>query len=363
MTIFNPQHRYNALPNLPPKEDLETKKILKKCIEARSSLAELNTSGQLLPNQSILINTLPLLEAKDSSEIENIVTTTDRLFQFSNATDNLADPATKEALRYRTALYEGFKSLGERPLCAATAVQVCSVIKNIEMEVRRLPGTALKNDATGEVIYTPPDGENLLRNLLSNWETFLHENAELDPLIRMAVGHYQFEAIHPFSDGNGRTGRILNILYLIQGGVLSIPILYLSRYIIRNKSDYYRLLNSVTTNGEWESWVLYMLDAVQQTAKWTTSKIAAIRHSMSTITVQVKEKLPGIYSRELIEIIFSQPYSRIGTLVEADIGTRQTSSQYLKQLVEIGILREISVGREKFFVNLQLMDLLQSQTS
>jgi Fic family protein len=202
---FDPKKPYNELPSLPPRVDIESKAILKACIEARSALGGLKIAGDLIPNQGVLINTIPLLEAQASSEIENIVTTTDRLFQYANDVDGGADSATKEALRYRTALYSGYQHLSERPLTTATAVEVCRTIKGIDLDIRKTPGTALINDATGEVIYTPPEGEALLREKLSDWEKFIHEAEEFDPLIRMAVMHYQFEAIHPFNDGNGRT--------------------------------------------------------------------------------------------------------------------------------------------------------------
>ncbi|MDP2096490.1 MAG: Fic/DOC family N-terminal domain-containing protein, partial [Hydrogenophaga sp.] len=242
---WHPEQPHNQLSALPPAHELESRAVLKACIEARAALAELKQAAELIPNQAMLINTIPLLEAKDSSEIENIVTTTDQLFQYAQGHDN-ADPATKEALRYRTALHQGFQSLKSRPLCTATAVEVCRTLKGVDMDIRRTPGTQLANDRTGEVVYTPPEGEARLRDMLANWERFLHNQTELDPLIRMAVGHYQFEAIHPFTDGNGRTGRVLNILYLIQEELLNLPILYLSRHVIAHKADYYRLLLSVT---------------------------------------------------------------------------------------------------------------------
>ena len=249
---WRPELPHNQLPTLPPARELESHAVLKACIEARAALAELKQAAELIPNQAMLINTIPLLEAKDSSEIENIVTTTDQLFQYAQSPaqgqDN-ADPATKEALRYRTALHRGYQSLKDRPLCTATAVDVCRTLKGVDMDIRRTPGTQLINDRTGEVIYTPPEGEARLRDMLANWERFLHNQTELDPLIRMAVGHYQFEAIHPFTDGNGRTGRVLNILYLIQEELLNLPILYLSRHVIAHKADYYHLLLSVTQHG------------------------------------------------------------------------------------------------------------------
>lgn len=356
-TRWRPDQPYNSLPLLPPVAELETKVILKQCITARAALAELKQAAELIPNPGMLINTLPLLEARASSEIENIVTTTDKLFQHVQA-DEQADPATKEALRYRRALLEGHQSLKARPLSTRTAETVCSQIKGARMSVRRVPGTALANEATGAVIYTPPVGEAAIRGLLANWERFLHNEQQLDPLIRMAVAHYQFEAIHPFTDGNGRTGRVLNSLFLIEQGLLTLPILYLSRYIIAHKADYYRLLLDVTRERAWEPWLLYMLKGVQETAVWTTAKIAAIRGLASHTTEHVRNKLPKIYSRELVDVIFEQPYCRIGNLGEAGIAKRQSASRYLKELAAIGVLREQQIGKEKLFIHPKLMQLL-----
>jgi Fic family protein len=354
---FDPRRSYNDLPPLPPPVELETSTVLKACISARAALAELKQAGELLPNQGLLINTLPLLEAKDSSEIENIVTTTDKLFQFANE-HSQADPATKEALRYRTALYQGFISLKSRPLSTSTAVAVCSTIKGVAMDIRRVPGTTIANTVNNEIIYTPPVGEDAIRNLLTNWEQFIHDSNELDPLIVMAVAHYQFEAIHPFSDGNGRTGRILNILLLIEKGLLTLPILYLSYYIVRHKNDYYRLLNGVTREQQWQDWILFILAAVQQTAEWTTRKINAVRGLVEHTNAFVRECMPKIYSHELIQIIFEQPYCRIQNLVDANVAKRQTASVYLKNLAEIGVLNELQAGKEKLFVHPKLIQLM-----
>lgn len=336
--------------------------MLKRCITARAALAELKQAAELIPNQTMLINTIPLLEAKDSSEIENIVTTTDKLFQHAQS-DGQADAATKEALRYRSALQSGFLSLALRPLCTATAIEVCRTLKGVDMDIRRVPGTQLANDRTGEVIYTPPEGEAHLRDMLSNWERFLHNETDLDPLIRMAVGHYQFEAIHPFSDGNGRTGRIINILYLIQEELLTLPILYMSRHIIAHKNDYYRLLLDVTRYGAWEPWLLFMLQAVEETAHWTTQKIGAIRTLVEHTTAHVRQRLPKTYTRELIDVIFEQPYCRIGNLVEKGIAQRQAASRYLKDLAALGVLQEVSVGKEKIFIHPKLMQLLERDSN
>jgi Fic family protein len=362
MASFNPARAYNALPPLPPKAQLESRAVLKVCIEARAAVAELKQAAGLLPNQDVLINTIPLLEARASSEIENIVTTTDRLFQFAQPDrEALADPATKEALRYRTALRRGVESLKKKPLVTATAVDVCRTLLGVNLDVRRVPGTALVNEGTGEVVYTPPEGEPLLRDLLANWERFLHETEDVDPLIRMAVAHYQFEAIHPFTDGNGRTGRILNLLFLLEQKLLDLPILYLSRAIIRQKADYYGLLLAVTTREAWEDWILYMLRAVDETARWTTERIHAVRQLMQQTAEYVRAEAYGAYSRDLVELIFVQPYCRIKNVVEAGIAQRQTAAVYLKQLSNVGVLREVKVGREKLFINPRLMRLLTAE--
>ena len=362
MSVFCAKNPFNALPELPPSSDVESKAVLKKCILARTALAELKQASEMLPNQFVLINTLPLLEAQASSEIENIVTTTDRLFQFANFGEHSADPATKEALRYRTALKDGVDSLSERPLSTSTAIKICSMIKHVNMEVRKVPGTSLTNQTTGETVYTPPSGEDVLCKKLKNWENFLHSQDDgLDPLVKMAIAHYQFEAIHPFTDGNGRTGRILNILYLIDQGLLNIPALYLSRYIIKNKNAYYSLLLNVTKEQDWESWVLYMLTAVEQTSRWTCNKISMILTLMSETQGHVRDHAEHIYSKELIDVIFTQPYCRISNVVDAGIAKRQTASQYLKKLSEIGVLEESQHGRDKVFINPRFMQLLSSE--
>lgn len=361
---WHPQQAFNSIPLLPPPtEAMESVAVLKACITARAALAELKKTGELLPNQGLLINLLPLLEAKDSTEIENIVTTSDKLFQYAQAA-SLADAATKEALRYRTALYNGFTELSRKPLCTNTAVKICSTIKGVDMDIRKVPGTTLMNQSTGQVIYTPPAGETHLRNLLANWEKFLHQDQDgIDPLIKMAVSHYQFEAIHPFTDGNGRTGRVLNTLYLIEQKLLTLPILYLSRYILQHRADYYRLLTQVTSDQNWEAWIIYMLDAVEQTSRWTTAKIAAVRELIEHTSAYIQQQLPKIYSYELVQVIFEQPYCRISNLTEKQIAKRQTASVYLKQLVEIGVLNEIQAGKEKLFVHPKLIQLMTADNN
>jgi Fic family protein len=358
---WRPDRPWNALLKLPPPVELETKSVLKQCITTRAALAELKQAAMLIPNPAMLINTLPVLEARASSEIENIVSTADKLFQHLQA-DTGADAATKEALRYRRALLEGYKTLGKRPLSTRTAEAICTQIKGVEMRVRKVPGTVLARGGAGEVVYTPPEGEALLRELLADWERFLHEDSALDPLIRMAVAHYQFEAIHPFADGNGRTGRVLNSLFLVEQGLLTLPILYLSRAIIARKAEYYRLLLAVTSEGAWEPWLIYMLRAVEDTAAWTTAKIGAVRKLAAETAEHVRAALPKIYSRELVDVIFEQPYCRIANLVEAGIAGRQAASRYLKALAAAGVLREQAVGKEKLFVHPKLMSLLTRDT-
>ncbi len=291
-----------------------------------------------------------------------MVTPTAQLFRYAQPDrEALADPATKEALRYRSALRRGVELLTKKPLSTATAVEVCRTLQGANLDVRRVPGTTLRNESTGEVVYTPPQGEALLRKLLANWERFLHENEDVDPLVRMAVAHYQFEAIHPFVDGNGRTGRILNLLFLVEQDLLELPVLYLSRAIIRRKPDYYRLLRAVTTDRAWEEWILYMLRAVDETARWTTDRIRAIRQLMQDTAEYVKTQESGVYSSELVELIFVQPYCRIRNVVEAGIAQRQTAAVYLNQLVGAGVLEEVKVGREKLFINPRLMRLLTAE--
>jgi Fic family protein len=360
--VWHPERPHDALPMLPPGVELESRNVLKQCVLARAALAELKVAAAMIPNPAVLINTLPLLEAQASSEIENIVTTADELFRHLDA-DEGADPATREALRYRSALLEGVSLLAERPLSTATAESICTQIKGEVMTVRSAPGVRIANGRTGAVIYTPPDQRERLRDLLSNWEEFLHEHDEdtLDPLVRMAVAHYQFEAIHPFTDGNGRTGRVINSLLLVERKLLDKPILYLSRYIIAHKADYYLLLLDVTRDGAWEPWILFMLRGIEETARWTVSKIAAIRALTAAVTEQLRRVHPKLYDRDLVDVIFEQPYCRIRNVVDRGLGTRQSASRYLHGLVDAGVLREVRVGREKLFLNPRLMALLTGE--
>jgi len=358
--MLDPSRPYNDLPMLPPAADVETRVILKKWGLARTALAELRLAGPLLPDQTVLISAIPLLGAKDSSEIENIVTTNDALFREASLREEEGEPTAKEALRYRTALYHGLEALKARPLSTRIAVEICQTITAVQLNIRAVP-VRLTNRHTGEVIYTPPDGEARLRDLLTNWERYLHDQQDgVDPLIRMAVLHYQFEAIHPFPDGNGRTGRILNILCLVERGLLDLPTLYLSRYILRNRAEYYRLLERVTSHQEWEPWILYMLTAVEVTSNWTTQKIKAIRALMDDTDAIVRADASKIYSHDLVQLIFTQPYCRIANLIDRGIAKRQAASTYLKELVRLGVLREEKIGRDKVFLHRKYLDLLSS---
>jgi len=362
VTDFKSDIPFNALPELPPPLELiETTQILKQCIKSRVALAELKQAAELIPNSAVLVNALPLLEARASSEIENIVTTTDKLFEFADIAEDRADAATKEALRYRTALHEGSKMVQRGMLTTDMAIHICSTIKGTELDIRAESGTKLKNRVSGEVIYTPPEGQKLLQAKLDNWADFMHGCTEIDPLVRLAIQHYQFEAIHPFADGNGRTGRILNILFLVEQGLLDSPILYLSRYIIGNKAAYYQLLQKVTREGDWGAWILFILDGVEETCTWTTDKIKAIRELMEHTAEYVQYKLPKTYTWELVELLFKQPYCRIGNLVDTGIAKRQTASVYLKQLCDAGVLREVKSGRENIFVHPKYIELLTGE--
>ena len=360
--VFLPDKPFNDLPLLPPKGEIETKATLKKAISAGRALAELKGLGETIPNQAILLNSIILQEAKASSEIENIVTTHDALFRAFSAKTGQIDPATKEVLRYREALWEGFNSLRERPLLSTNLfIRIVQTIRANSAGIRNTPGTKVANAATGEVVFTPPEGEDVIRNKLKNLENYIHGEDAVDPLIKLALIHYQFETIHPFTDGNGRTGRILNILFLTSNQLLELPVLYLSKYIIEQKSNYYSLLRGVTEHQEWESWILYMLDAVEQTALLTRDKILAIRALLMETLEVTREKLPSrVYSKDLIELLFHQPYTKGQFLVDAGIAKRQAAADYLKELEGIGVLKVHRVGRENLYLNTKLYEILST---
>lgn len=356
--MYNPNEPYNDLPLLPPKVELETKKVLKQAISATRVLAELKGRADEIPNQSMLINAITLQEAKDSSEIENIVTTEDNLYQAFTANTNTTDAQTKEVLRYRQALWEGYNNLEKRPLSTNTFISIVQTIKENKAGIRKTTGTRItSNDRT---IYTPPEGKKVIRDLLKNLEDFIHLENGIDDLVRLAVMHYQFEAIHPFPDGNGRTGRVLNILYLVEKGLLDAPILYLSKYIIENKNQYYTKLRAVTEKEDWEGWILYMLKGIEETAKYTLEKINAINTLMDETIALAKEKLPSrVYSKELIELLFEQPYCKVKFLVDKGIAKRQTAAEYLQELEKISILTSQKIGVENLFLNVRLFQILK----
>ena len=357
---YDPEKPYNGLPLLPPRFDLETKAVLRKTIAAGRALAELKGLGGTIPNQALLVDSLILQEAKASSEIENILTTNDALFKAFTAKTSQIDPATKEVLSYREALWKGFNDLGRKPVLSTNMfVNIVQTIKGNQAGIRRTPGTVIASSKSGKVIYTPPDGEAVIRDKLKNLEDFIHADDSLDPLIKLSMVHYQFEAIHPFSDGNGRTGRIVNILFLVLKGLLDLPVLYLSKAIIDRKNDYYRLIREVTEKDRWEPWTLYMLDAVESTAILTRERILAIRALMSETMERARKDLPArVYSKELIELLFRQPYTKGQFLVEAGIAKRQTAAEYLRELEKIGILKAYKIGKEVLFLKVKLYDLL-----
>ncbi len=354
----DPLKPFNDLSLLPPKVLLETPRVLKKAIAANRELAELKGAGLLIPNQSVLIQTLGLQEAKLSSEIENIVTTNDELYRaFADITMKI-DHCTKEVLRYEDAFWYGYEAISQknRLFSAALFEEISGIIIEKKPGIRKLPGTKLKNP-NGDVIYTPPDGEEIIRKKIDNLVHFLYEEKELDPLVKLALMHYQFEAIHPFYDGNGRTGRILNILYLVHEKLLDLPILYLSKYIIENKNDYYVNLRNVTFSGDWESWILYMLDCIETMSRVTREKVFAIDSLFSETAAVLKKNLPKVYSKDLVEVLFRYPYCKIKFLEEIGVH-RETASKYLQQITNIGLLEYIQKGREKYFINKAFLELL-----
>lgn len=358
---FDPRAPFDALPELPPRVDVETKAVLKRALGATRALAELKGAGGLIPDQAILINAIPLQEAKASSEIENIVTTQDELHRAAIEVRGGDSPQTKEVLRYRTALRLGSEALRTEPLSLDLLREVCSTILGAPIDFRSAQQQVfIGNAAAMRVTYTPPRGGEPLLAKLQNLESFLLDKEGPDPLIRMAVAHYQFEAIHPFVDGNGRTGRILNILYLLHAGLLDIPVLYLSRFIIRSKPTYYRLLRSVTEAGDWEAWLLYMLEGLEETALWTTNRVRMIRELLDATVERCRTEAPKVYSKELVELVFRLPYCKIAFVVEAGIARRQTASEYLQALVDIGVLVGEKIGREVIYKNPALLEVLAS---
>jgi len=360
MKGFNKSIPYNDLPLLPPKAELETKEILTKTIRASRALALLNGAIRNLPNPSLFLDTIHIQEAKASSEIENIITTNDDLYQAVVADKKFDNPATKEVISYKEAIWLGFSRLEQRPLITTNlCIELVQCIKKNTAAIRTTPGTTLSN-RQGEVIYTPPSGEQVIREKMANLEMFINENDSIDPLIKMAISHYQFEAIHPFSDGNGRTGRILLLLQLKLEKLLDVPALFLSEYIIKHKDMYYEGLRSVTENNDWSKFILYMLDMVETTSIKGLERLESIVHLMDTTGQEIKDKLPKVYSKDLVEVIFKLPYTKRQNLINAGLGTSKTVGNYLMALEEEGFLKSIRVGKEKLYLNLPLMNILEN---
>lgn len=359
MTKFDRTKPYNSLPALPPRYDVESKKILLKTIKASRALGKLNGALSNLPNPNLFIDTIQIKEAKASSEIENIITTNDELFETIVAKKKNYNSAAKEILSYKSALFLGLEEIRARPFISTNlCIKLVQEIKQNTSSIRATPGTALLNNK-GKVIYTPPSGENTIRNKLANLEKFTNENDKIDPLIKMAIMHYQFEAIHPFTDGNGRTGRILLLLYLKLEKLLEIPAIYLSEYIIDNKSNYYKYLREVTEKSYWENYILYMLDMVEVTSQKVISKLDIIVNLMGEIENTIKDKKPKLFNKEILEIIFKLPYTKRKNLIDAKLGTPKTVGNYLIELEKIGILKSKKVGKEKLYINYKLMNVLE----
>ncbi len=351
----------NKLPDLPPKIEIETKKILKKTILANKELANMAGFCKQLPNEAIFYNSAFLAkEAKDSSEIENIITTNDELYQALASGKGVTDQNTREVLHYIQALWVGLKEMqNTKVLTTRTFMKVVNTIKENNQGIRVHTGTKIQNDKTKEIIYTPPEGKNIIEDKLKNLEEYINGNDDVDPLIKLAIIHYQFEAIHPFSDGNGRTGRIINILYLVLVKLLDHPMLFLSKYIIDNKSEYYIKLRKVTEEGDWEGWVLYILQGVEETSVYTRNKVAEIVDLMRQTKEIIKKDAPEIYSKDLLEVLFQQPYIKVRFLEEAGIVKRLTAGKYLNKLTSMGILKKVKVGKENLYVNIEFYKILK----
>jgi Fic family protein len=350
-----------TIPQLPLSIELETKLVLKKLAKAHQALAELKGVTGIIPNQSILISTLSLQEAKDSSAIENIITTHDELYKSDVSAKQFTSYAAKEVYSYATALRNGYEKVKKSGLLINNHIlEIQQTLEENSAGFRKLPGTVLKNDQTGEVVYSPPQDEKQIRFLMNNLEQFINDDtlSDSDPLTKMAVIHHQFESIHPFYDGNGRTGRIINILYLVKNGLLDTPVLYLSRYINQNKSEYYRLLQAVRDHQDWENWVLYMLEGIEQTSRQTTRLVQGMRDLMQSYKHKMREGLPKIYSHDLLNNLFRHPYTKIDFVMQELQVTRITATKYLDELVRISLLSKHKKGKENYYMNEALFELL-----
>lgn len=361
MTKFDRKVPYNDLPFLPPKKEIESKSVLRKTISAGRALAQLNGTLINLPNPTLFLDTIYLQEAKASSEVENIITTNDELYKSFVADKKVENSSTKEVLSYKEALWLGLEELKTRPFITTNlCIKIVQCIKQNNASIRVTPGTTLSNNQ-GEIIYTPPSGEMIIREKLANLEQFINEESEIDPLIKMALLHYQFEAIHPFVDGNGRTGRILLLLYLKLSGLLEVPAIYLSEFIIQNKTEYYTKLRDVTENDNWEDYILYMLDMIEQTALRGLKRLHQITTAIEEMTTEIRAKLPKMYSKDLVEILFRLPYTKRQNLIDENLGTAKTVGNYLIALEENQILQSVKVGKEKLYINPKLLKILENK--
>jgi len=361
MNKFDNKTPYNDLPLLPPNAEIETKSILRKTISAGRALAKLNGTLHNLPNPVLFIDTIYLQEAKASSEVENIITTNDELYKSLVAEKKIENSATKEVLSYKEALWLGFELLKTKPFITTNlCIKIVQCIKQNNASIRVTPGTTLSN-TQGEVIYTPPGGETVIREKLANMEKFINGDNHIDPLIKMALMHYQFEAIHPFYDGNGRTGRILLLLYLKLSGLLDTPAIFPSEYIIRNKTEYYRRLRNVTEKNEWEPYILYMLDMIEETSEKGLQRLNKITMLMDKTASEIRANLPKVYSKDLVEILFRLPYTKRQHLIEENIGNAKTVGNYLIALEENGFLKSVKVGKEKLYLNHRLLKILEDK--
>lgn len=348
------------LPNI---GEIETRAVLKKLAKAHAALAELKGVAASIPNQGILINTLSLQEAKDSSAIENIITTHEELYRSDTVHHNFVTVPAKEVHNYATALRNGFEVIGRTGLLTSSDIlEIQACIEENRAGYRKLPGTALKNEQTGATVYMPPQHPDEIVSLMTNLVQFINDDelSDWDPLTKMAVIHHRFESIHPFYDGNGRTGRIINILYLVKQGLLGSPVLYLSRYINRHKADYYRLLQAVRTDNAWEEWILYLLNGVEETSRQTITLIQGIHALMLRHKHTLRAELPRIYSQDLINNLFRHPYTKIEFVMEELNISRLTATRYLNEMTRIGLLSKQKVWKENYYLNSALFDLLHS---
>ncbi|MBN9010112.1 MAG: Fic family protein [Rhizobiales bacterium] len=348
-----------SLPSLPPPRKLETEAVLRAAAGAHRRLAEVKGRATAIPNPGILIDTLSLQEARASSEIENIVTTQDEMFQAVLFPDGPDRGPAKEVALYRDALRRGWDLMREKQnlLTNNIILEMFRILKGTSGGFRETPGTALKNDATGAIVYVPPQDRNEIIRHMTALESFINTDDDVDPLVKMALIHHQFESIHPLPDGNGRIGRIVNVLYLARSGLLELPILYLSRYITTHKPDYYRLLQAVRDKGAWEEWILYMLRAVQDTSLQTLELIQCIGGLMATYKHRIRSEHPRIYSQDLLNNLFRHPYTRIEFVQnELDV-SRQTAAKYLDQLSAAGIIEKRTAGKHNYYINGPLVDL------